>query len=45
MNLVTVSLMFGWGCAFTLLFTACIVIYIFIKTENLNQEKIYVYKK
>ena len=34
MDLVTVSLMFGWGCSFTLLFTSLLVIYIFLKTEK-----------
>ena len=36
MDLVTASLMFGWSCSFILLFTALLVIYIFLKTEGEN---------
>ena len=39
MDLVTVSLMFGWGCSFTLLFTSLLVIYIFLKTEEVIMEE------
>ena len=34
MDLVPASLMFGWSCSFILLFTALLVIYIFLKTEQ-----------
>ena len=34
MDLVTASLMFGCICSFILLFTALLVIYIFLKTEQ-----------
>ena len=36
MDIGKVSLIFGWSCSFILLFTALLVIYIFLKTEGVK---------